>query len=242
MLWYKAWLETRSRFLISLTGLVALCSLIVYHGDAIALSYVGVSYYYSVLLNCHFVLVQMWILTVTLSMMGGLLRERAAGSSDFTLALPVSRRRLMVVRILMVVMQAFALAIIPWFVMFSIGSIVGKTHSVSQAFFCIFVLLGGGVLVISIAVLTSSHIEGEYTAPIVSLGAVVAMTIMLDNQYVHRHSVRMSPLQFMWGAPYINRPTSLLEGPLPWMQAAKYVIAALILLVISVEVIRRREF
>ncbi len=26
MLWYKAWLETRSRFLISLIGMVALCS------------------------------------------------------------------------------------------------------------------------------------------------------------------------------------------------------------------------
>ena len=29
MLWYKAWLETRSRFLISLIGMVALCSVFV---------------------------------------------------------------------------------------------------------------------------------------------------------------------------------------------------------------------
>ena len=33
MLWYKAWLETRSRFLISLVGMVALCSVFVLHGD-----------------------------------------------------------------------------------------------------------------------------------------------------------------------------------------------------------------
>ena len=33
MLWYKAWLETRSRFLISLIGMVALCSVFVLHGD-----------------------------------------------------------------------------------------------------------------------------------------------------------------------------------------------------------------
>ena len=33
MLWYKAWLETRSRFLISLIGMVALCSVLVFHGD-----------------------------------------------------------------------------------------------------------------------------------------------------------------------------------------------------------------
>jgi ABC-2 type transport system permease protein len=242
MLWYKAWLETRSRFLISLAGLVALCSLMVYHGDANALSYTGANYYYRVLEGSDALLIQLWILTVTLSMMGGLLREKSAGSSAFTLALPVSRKRLMTVRIVTVSIQAIALAVVPWLAMFSIGSIFGKTHSVSQAVFFIFLLLGGGVLFVAIAVLTSSLIEGEYTAPVVSLGAVFAIAVAMDNPYVHRHSALMSPFQFMMGLPYLNRETFLLEGPLPWLQAAKYALVAVLLLIISLEVIRRREF
>jgi ABC-type transport system involved in multi-copper enzyme maturation permease subunit len=242
MLWYKAWLETRSRFLISLVGVAALCSLIVYHGDKIGLSHIKDDYYYHVLGSGHAMLVLMWILVVTLSVMGGLLRERAAGSSAFTLSLPVSRRRLMVVRIVTVLIQAIALAVVPWLAMFSIGSIFGQTHSVSQAAFYVFLLLAGGLLFLSIAVLASSLIEGEYTAPIVSLGAVIAISIAMDNPYVHRRSALMSPFQFMIGNPYLDRPTFLLTGPLPWLQATKYILVALLLLVISVEVIRRQEF
>jgi hypothetical protein len=33
MLWYKAWLETRTRFLIALLGITVLCSLMVYEND-----------------------------------------------------------------------------------------------------------------------------------------------------------------------------------------------------------------
>src|SRR6266496_1216778 len=99
MLWYKAWLETRSRFLISLAGIVVLCSYIVYHGDREALPSTKLSYYYHVLHGGHVALCTMWVAAVTLLMMGGLLREKAVGASSFTLSLPVSRRQLMAVRI-----------------------------------------------------------------------------------------------------------------------------------------------
>jgi ABC-type transport system involved in multi-copper enzyme maturation permease subunit len=165
MLWYKAWLETRSRFLISLAGLVALCSLMVYHGDANALSYTGANYYYRVLEGSNALLIQLWILTVTLSMMGGLLREKSAGSSAFTLALPVSRKRLMTVRIVTVLIQAIALAVVPWLAMFSIGSIFGKTHSVSQAVFFIFLLLGGGGCLLPLPFLLPRLSKGSTRLP-----------------------------------------------------------------------------
>ena len=129
MLWYKAWLETRSRFLISLFGMVALCSVFVLHGDRDAIYEVGTDYYNYVLFAGHQILVMMWALAVTLIMMGGLLREKATGSSAFTLALPVSRTRLMMVRICMGLAQAVVLAIVPWTAMFTVGSIFGKTHS-----------------------------------------------------------------------------------------------------------------
>jgi ABC-type transport system involved in multi-copper enzyme maturation permease subunit len=161
MLWYKAWLETRSRFLISLVGMVALCSVFVLHGDRDAIYEVPADYYNYVLFAGHQILVMMWALAVTLIMMGGLLREKATGSSAFTLALPVSRTRLMVVRICMGLAQAAVLAIVPWAAMFTVGSIFGKTHSVSQAAFYLVLLLGGGLVFFAMAVLISSLISGE---------------------------------------------------------------------------------
>ncbi len=238
MLWYKAWLETRSRFLISLIGMVALCSVFVLHGDRDAIYEVGTDYYNYVLFAGHSILVMMWVLAVTLIMMGGLLRERATGSSAFTLALPVSRTRLMMVRICTGLVQAILLAIIPWIAMFSVGGIFGKTHSVSQAAYYLVLLLGGGAVFFGMAVLISSLISGEYTAPVVSFGAVVVTAVALSSAALRPYS----PWEFMTGSGYLNRQTNLLLLPIPWLQAAIYLFLAGLLLAISVRLMRQQEF
>ena len=238
MLWYKAWLETRSRFLISLIGMVALCSVFVLHGDRNVAYEVGSDYYNYVLFSGHQILVIMWILAVTLTMMGGLLRENATGSSSFTLALPVSRRRLMIVRLCAGLAQAFILAIVPWFAMFSIGNVFGKPFSFLQATYYLVLLLGGGLLLFALAVLVSSLISGEYTAPAVSFGAVMIMAVALSTSALRRYS----PFGFMTGARYRIEQTNLLSLPIPWLQAAIYMFMAGLLLAISVYAIQRREF
>jgi ABC-type transport system involved in multi-copper enzyme maturation permease subunit len=238
MLWYKAWLETRSRFLISLVGMVTLCSLFVFHGDQDAIYEVGTDYYNYLFFAGHEILVMMWALAVTLIMMGGLLREKASGSSAFTLALPVSRTRLVMVRIGMGLAQAIALAIVPWAAMFIVGSIFGKTHSVSQAAFYLVLLLGGGLVFFAMAVLISSLISGEYTAPVVSLGAIVTTAVVLSGARWRHYN----PWEFMNGSEYLNRQTNLLVLPVPWLQAAIYVLLAGLLLALSVRVIQQREF
>ena len=238
MLWYKAWLETRGRFLISLFGITALCAYSVFHGDRQALSYTKLDYYYAVLHGSHSLLTMLWVMAVTLLMMGGLLREKALGAASFTLALPVSRARLMGVRISVGVIQALTLVIVPWSVMFLVGSIAGKTHSISQAWFHIVLLSGGGVLFFAIALLISSLIEGEYTSPIVSYGIVIAIAVALTDPSLRAYS----PWAYMLGSEYFDRHKYLLVGPIPWMPVALYVSLAAILAVISVKAIQRREF
>jgi ABC-2 type transport system permease protein len=238
MLWYKAWLETRSRFLISLVGMVALCSVFVLHGDRDAIYEVGTDYYNYVFFAGHQILVMMWGLAVTLIMMGGLLREKATGSSAFTLALPVSRTRLMMVRICMGLAQAVVLAIVPWTAMFTVGSIFGKTHSVSQAAFYLVLLLGGGLVFFAMAVLISSLISGEYTAPVVSFGAIIVTAVALSSAALRPYD----PWAFMTGAEYLNKQTNLLLLPIPWLQTAIYIFLAGLLLALSVRIIQQREF
>jgi ABC-2 type transport system permease protein len=238
MLWYKAWLETRSRFLISLIGMVVLCSVLVFHGDRNVIYDVKPDYYNYVFFVSNSILVMMWVLAVTLTMMGGLLREKAIGSSAFTLALPVSRTRLMMVRIATGLIQAVALAVLPWIAIFSVGSIFGKTHSISQAAFYLVLLLGGGVLFFAIAVLVSSLISGEYTAPVVSFGAVIVIAVGLSTAALRPYS----PWTFMTGSGYLNRQTNLLTWPIPWFQTAIYILLAVLLLAISLRLTQRHEF
>jgi ABC-2 type transport system permease protein len=170
--------------------------------------------------------------------MGGLLREKAAGSSAFTLALPVSRARLMTVRIGTGLAQAVTLAIVPWIAIFSVGSIFGKTHSISQAAYYLVLLLGGGLLFFAIAVLVSSLIGGEYTAPIVSFGAVIVIAVALSSAALRPYS----PWEFMTGSEHLNRQTNLLSLPIPWLQTSIYIFVAGLLLAISVRVIQQQEF
>ena len=69
MLWYKAWLETRARFLIALLGILCLCSYSVLHGELQAEPWVDLSYYNYVLSDGYGLLAVMWVLAVTLLMM-----------------------------------------------------------------------------------------------------------------------------------------------------------------------------
>ena len=53
---------------------------------------------------------------------------------------------------------------------------------------------------------------------------------------------RYSPFRFMGGTDYFDRPSGLLLGPIPWMQAGGYLLLAAVLIVASVKALERREF
>jgi ABC-2 type transport system permease protein len=122
----------------------------------------------------HSFLVLIWIVVVTLLMMGGLLREKSNGASAFTLALPVRRLELMSARIGVGLAQAVALAIVPWSAMLFVQQVVGKTYALPQAVFHIGLLLSEGVLLAAIGFLTSLLLDGEYTAPSACFVVIIA--------------------------------------------------------------------
>jgi ABC-type transport system involved in multi-copper enzyme maturation permease subunit len=238
MLWYKVWLDTRARFVVSLCGMVALTSFIVYHGEESALSYAKADYYDSMFHGAHDMLSIVWVMAVTLLMMGGLLREKAAGVSSFTLALPVSRARLMRVRILMGLCQAMALIVIPWAAMLLVGRLTGKIPLLSQAGFHMVLLASGGMLFFAVALLVSSLIEGEYTAPIVTFGSLIGLGVALVDPPFRTYN----PWRFIFGAEYRDNHASMLRGPLPWTMMAAWLSIAAVLTVLSIAIIEKREF
>jgi hypothetical protein len=234
MLWYKAWLETRSRFLIALVGSVALCSRLV----VIFLRKGAPNQLSQVLHATHETLAPVWLLAVTLIMMGGLLREKAVGSSSFTLSLPVSRLRLMSVRIAMGLAEAILLAILPWIAMLFYAKVAGETHFIAQASIHVFLLLGGGVLFLAASFLISSFVEGEYTAPIVSCGAIIMLAYLLDDDKLRPYS----PWAFMLGSEYFHWRTAQFVGPISWIHAGVFVAIAALMTLISIKLIQWRDF
>jgi ABC-2 type transport system permease protein len=233
MLWYKAWLETRARFLIALVGSVALCSRLVVvflkNGTPTQLG--------QVLHAAHETLAAVWLLAITLIMMGGLLREKAVGASSFTLSLPVSRLRLMSVRIGMGLAESVVLAILPWIAMLFYAK-AGQRQYIGQAGIHVLLLLGGGVLFLAAAFLISSVVEGEYTAPIVTWGALITLAYLMSDDKLRPYS----PWAFMLGSEYFHWRTAQFVGPIPWIYAGAFASIAALMTLVSIKLIQRRDF
>jgi ABC-2 type transport system permease protein len=237
MLWYKAWLETRSRFLVALVGMTLICAYAVFDGDRTTYSYTGTSGSNGVWHSTHSLLVLMWVLAITLLSMGGLLREKASGASAFTLALPVPRTQLIGVRIGMCLGQGVTLAIIPWIAIYTADAIFGRTHSLPQAVFRVVLLLGGGPIFVALAILVSSLVEGEYTAPVVCFGVVVVVSIALADPPLRAYN----PWSFMAGSEYLTKPSMLLAEPIPWAHVAANLAVAAVLILVAVGSLRKRD-
>jgi len=235
MLWYKVWLETRTRFLISLAGITALCAYRIYAGNDIAASWADISYRYHLLHSGQQLLNVMWLVAITLLMMGGLIQEKANGSASFTLALPASRARMMNVRISAGLIQAALMIIVPWAAMYTVSYLSGPARSISQVLFYIAVLAGGGSVFVGVALLVSSLVEGTYTAPMISAGIVLACGNAPKSLSF------LNPLNFMDGRDYLG-PDSLAAGPFPWGHFAAYLSAAVLLTAASVKVVEKRDF
>jgi ABC-2 type transport system permease protein len=148
MLWYKAWLETRTRFWICLVGLLLVCAFNIYFDNVVSRSLVlrdgavqqallphSREYYLSVLHKAHQSLSLCWVLAVTLLTMGGLLREKAVSTATLTLTLPLTRSRIGGARIGMSVVQSLALALGSWMTMCLVSGATGGTISARQASF-----------------------------------------------------------------------------------------------------------
>lgn len=235
MLWYKAWLETRTRFLIALAGITGLCSYRVYDLDKSAAPWTKANYYYFVLHSGQELLSVMWIVAVTLLLMGGLLREKAAGVSSFTLALPVSRMRLMSVRICLGLIQALTLIAVPWMAMFAIAVHTGLARSITQVCFYGILLAGGGAVLAGAAALVSSLVESEYLAPMLSFGFALACANAPKSLDF------LNPLEFIGGRDYLGS-SNMLIGPVPWARLAANGCIAALLIAVSVIAVQKRDF
>ena len=236
MLWYKAWLETRSRFLASLATLTLFSGIFVHHAQTLVRPEWKSDFNRLLFVNQQF-LVIMWVLAVVLLGMGGIVREKAVGTSSLTLSLPVSRVRLLGVRVATGILQAIVLAVVPWGAVFFVSTFAGKPILANQVLSYVLLLVGGGIVYFAMAILVSSLVTGEYTAPAITFG-VVLLTLIVFDSWLRQFNV----WRLVTGDFSIDRATYLLSNPLPWAGILGSLSVAVLMLLASTIVVQRREF
>jgi ABC-2 type transport system permease protein len=235
VLWYKVWLETRSRFLTCLATLSIFCAVFVGHAQTL-LRPEWTADYNRLLFVAQQYIVIVWVLAVVLLGMGGIVRERSNGTSSLTLSLPVSRARLLMSRAGLGMCQAIVLGVVPWTTIFLISSHARMPISIFQVGFYLLLLIGGGLAYFAMAILVSSLVEGEYTAPAVAFGLVLVTAIVFDA-WLRPFSL----WRLISGDHSIDRHTYLLSH-FPWRGTLASISAAVLMLLVSVRVVQKREF
>lgn len=254
MLWHKAWLETRWRFIIGLLILTVMSGAKVYEyvvtlrmmplaesvlsGDnsligaairdamEVQREFRGFVWYNTFRDN----LTTMGVLFAILLGCGGLLAESKKGSALFTLSLPVTRKQLIGARIGTGLAQCFAIAIVPPLAIPLLAPAVGQNFSVIDALahgLCLFFV---GALFFSLASFLST-LFGDIWRPL--LIAVMVACVAAVAQFI---APEFGLFKVMSGESYFR------NGSLPWMGFVTTAVLALALLYSAAETLERRDF
>lgn len=244
MLIYKAWLETRGRFLAGLVLLIAIsaytvvrASSIIHDREQFRHEHILYAQYLWILLYKGY-FQSLWILSAVMLGLGGLWREKAGRVSGFTLSLPVSRRRLVLVRSAVGAAEAITLAVVPSISIWAISALSGQPYRLNEAISHSILMAGGGLIFYGFGLLLSHLMQGEFSAPTLGLSGCLIL-------YVALHLLRIetyNPFDLMSGKHYLDPNTFLLSGGLPWVPLSIFLVLTVLLVLTSVKVAELREF
>lgn len=251
MLWYKAWRESRTRFIVIASALVGFCLFAVLFHDRIQSNVTyplrglrGNSYsehihdfIYSGTAKGVF-----GILVIFLGL-GGLLRERTYRTVMFTLALPVSRLRLTVTQIVVGMLELMILSLLPAVLIPSLSLLVHQYYPLTEALHFSILWFGCGSVIFAAAFLLSVVAGGEYTAPVACYVALMLEVLISDWP-----SLRPYRLNLMWtmgefGTMHWNpQHNLLLTGPFPWARLLTIMAVALAMLALAARITQKQDF
>jgi len=229
MLWYKAWLETRWRFLIGLAILTAsACGTVFVYPqvmrllplapsisvdgelgrrvqEAVQLSREYRGYIWSQWFRQN--LIQTWTVFAALLGAGGLLSQSSGGAALYTLSMPASRSRVRGVRAAAGLTELFVLAAAPSLLITLLSPAVGDRYSVVDALAHSACLFFGGALFFALAVLLSTVFADIWRPLLIALALAAAVAIC--EQFV-REVWPYGLFRLMSGEAYFR------TGRLPW--------------------------
>jgi ABC-type transport system involved in multi-copper enzyme maturation permease subunit len=197
MLFHKAWLESRTRFLLGATAMTGLIALFVFlnqdaRGELADRSATYSQYLWSAIYKGY--LRNIFVVLVLLLGMGGLERERGYGTAGFTLALPVSRWRLVATRAAVGIAESTFVAFLPAALLPLLSPLVNETYSWPQALHFGILWAVGGAIWFAMGFLASTLFSGEYSAPMAAMAFLFGYSIAADLPGVERYVIDVHDL------------------------------------------------
>jgi hypothetical protein len=245
MLWYKAWRESRVRFLTCAAAMALICaSFVFFHRDASSgmsdepLSYPA--YLWRITYKGY--LRELFLFITIFMGLGGLTRERDLRTVGFTLALPVSRIRLVGTRAVMGVIEVVLLATVPALLLPALSPLVHQAYPTSQAWGFAMLWATVGALTYSIGLLASVLFGGEFTAPVAACFGLFGYSILADMSLARPYLTDIHDVMSGIDMPYFTRRTGMLTGTLPWSTLLAISLGTAALIGIGVVVTTRQDF
>jgi hypothetical protein len=174
---------------------------------------------------------QIWAMFAVLLAFDGLIRERASGTVSFSLGLPVSRKRWLLTRLAVVLMEGAALSLFAVIVV-SVGSaIIHQTFSLSQLILHAALMVAAGVFVIAIGNLCHTLFPGNYRSLLVTLIllGIPYLWLQLRMQRM-RGAGQHSWLGYLDLSHSMAGPWQLNGAAIPWMSLlVTWMLTALVL-------------
>ena len=235
MLWYKAWRESRSRFCLAVAVVTVYCLTVLVRARTAFPPPEAPHLPYSAFvwgeLYAPFRAVAFSFIALMLGL-GGLQRERGAGTAPFTLALPVGRGQLVATRVLVGLAELIGVTLIPIVMVPALSPILAhQTYPASQSVLYGALFLSWGIVWFAGGVLWSVLFRGEFTAATAAVLTPFAyMAVYGVSRGDQRYPVA-NPFSMMSGG--LDRSVGgrmLLTEPLPWnvMLVLAIVAAALV--------------
>ena len=229
MLWYKAWLETRWRFLIGFGLLVCSAAAIVFAHDKVrsllplasnievegelgrrireaaelTRSYRG--YAWSQWFGQN--LPNTWTIFAVVLGSGGLLSQSSRGGALFTLSLPVSRQALVGTRAATVLTELFVLSLAPSLLLPLLSPAIGQHYALGDAVIHSLCLFAAGTVFFSLSFLLSTVFSDVWRPLLIAL---VAAGVLGLAEQLSRDAARYGIFHVMTAESYFRG-----QG-LPW--------------------------
>ncbi len=232
----KAWLETRARFLVAAAVLAIHGVSTVLRAPATMAGWEALhrgetmSYALYIWLSLsHGFLQFLWVVSAVILGLGGLMRERAAGTSGFTLALPVSRPAHVAARALVGTTEAAVLGFVPGLLVVVLSPLAGLSYPLSQALLFGTLLVSAGMVFYALGFFLSHLLHGEYAPPGVALALVAVFYVLTKLPRFERLNV----FDAMDGKQVLIGQTFYLGGEYPLGVIAWSLTCAILLLGLS---------
>lgn len=248
MLWYKAWRESQGRYFLSAAAIASVCLTRVLFESrfypGVARDAPGVTNYLQYIFWTVFGGGARGVMQLSCLLLGlgGLQRDRKLGTIGFTLALPVSRLRLVLARAGVGAAQILTLAALAPLVVWAASPIVHQHLSFGYCFgfFPLWVL--GGLVTFGVTFVCSVVFPGEYTA--LAVGYLFYMFLLAGARHPSLRRYPLHVADFMSGrlGRMLDPHTAVWTGHVPIWIMAGYACAAIALLMASALVTTRQDF